>query len=160
MFAFFQYRRSKAIFKANFQAVFSSQNFCFAIGALYPHCTYGARVYAALLDACADERVRELLVEPGQPEDVVAHAVVEHGHLSLVQGARFGAACKTYLQCGASPPSQCFVLSSFGSSGYQFGSTVGAVSAPQLVEHDENGIQNITNDGRPPVYIHGKTAGL
>ena len=44
-----------------------------------------AGIGAALLDSSAYEGVAELLVQPGQLEDLGADAVVEHWHLGLVQ---------------------------------------------------------------------------
>jgi hypothetical protein len=50
------------------------------------------RVRSSLFDAGADECVRELLVEAGQVEDIVAHTVVKHGDLSFVKDFGFGTA--------------------------------------------------------------------
>ena len=48
------------------------------------------------------------------------------------------------IHCGASTQSQCFVLSSFGSSAFQLGCTVAAASAQRQLEHVKNDLQNIT----------------
>ena len=61
------------------------------------------------------------------------------------------------IHCGAALQSQCIVLFSFVSSGYQWGCTlaaerervVAAVSAQPLVEHVKKTLQNITTEWSP-----------
>ena len=54
-----------------------------------------------------------------------------------------------FLHSGASAQSSCFVLLSFGSSGYQLGTTMAAVSAQRPVEHVKNALQNIMTERMP-----------
>ena len=48
------------------------------------------------------------------------------------------------------------VLLTCGSSGYQMGCTVAAVSAQRPVEHVKNALQNITTDGTPHSVLQNK----
>ena len=59
-------------------------------------------------------------------------------------------ACLQSVQSVASPHSWCFVWFSLGSSGYQLGCTIAAVSAQRPWNLSK--IQNITNEGTPPEF--------
>ena len=56
-------------------------------------------------------------------------------------------------QCGSSALLQCFLLFSFGSSGYQLGCTIAVVSVQRPVEPVKNALQNIANEGTPRIVI-------
>ena len=68
---------------------------------------------------------------------------------------RFYTGCKYFIQWGhtVGRPLSRNVLFSFGSSVYQFGCMVAAVSAQQPVEHFKNALQNITPEWTPPQCI-------
>ena len=62
------------------------------------------------------------------------------------------------IHCGASIPSRCFILFSLGSSGYQTGWTVSALSAQRPVEHVKNALQNIMTEWAPQCTVYSLLA--